>query len=144
MPDMSIRETVTVGGKEFDIEASNGALMAYGAEFRGKEEPPFRGNLIADIVMDRDIVVAAGVDFPGWDECPHVLKAIWAMARAAGSTRLGYQKFMKWFESAPANFYEPAEAVNTLFMRGGACDRAFFRVPGRPDDAAEPDEEQAG
>lgn len=144
MDTLSIRDTVTVGGKDFEVEASNGALMAYGAEFRGKEEAPFHGNLISDIVMERDIILSAGVDFPGWDECPHTLQAVWAMARAAGSTRLGWKAFMKWFESAPGNFYEPSEAVNALFKEGGICANAFFRVPERLRDADQPDEEQEG
>jgi hypothetical protein len=145
------RTTATVGGHEYEVEASNLACRVYADEFREADSKEltgdaerdagrYTGRLIHDLLADRQRVLAAGVDWPEWDEVPRILAAIWAMARAAGSTKASWRAFRASVEHAPANLYEVATTANKVFELGNTT---FFRLPDGLGDAVEPDEGEA-
>lgn len=145
------RTTATVGGHEYEVEASNLACRVYADEFREADSKEltgdterdagrYTGRLIHDLLADRKRVLAAGVDWPEWDEVPRILAAIWAMARAAGSTKASWRAFRASVEHAPANLYEVATTANKVFELGNTT---FFRLPDGLGDAVEPDEGEA-
>ncbi|MEY8436153.1 hypothetical protein AAK967_00175 [Atopobiaceae bacterium 24-176] len=135
------RGTVTVGGVEYEVEASNGACVTYWEENRDSCEPPFTGNLMTDILSERQSLLADGVSFPIWAQCPHVLCAIWAMAKAAGSVKGSFKTFRNTVDKAGANMYEASSAFHALFDDDGFGARAFFRLPDGFGDPGEPDTE---
>ena len=131
------RTTVELGGKDVEIEASNLACRIYADEFREhdrealtgdkeKDAKAYSGKLIHDILLDRQNVLDAGESWPEWDDIPRILAAIWAMARAAGSTKLGWKAFRESVGHAPANLYEASTATNKVLELGN---RTFFRLP---------------
>ena len=130
--DDTNRATVTVGGVEYEVEASNAAMLVYAKEFRDKAERPYTGNLIVDAGLDISRAADLGTCV-AWCDIPHVAGAIWAMARAAGSTKDTWRAFDRRLQSAPANIYEPADAEG-LFV-GEFGERTFFRVPAGHRDA---------
>lgn len=145
------RTTVSVGGRDYEAEASNLACRIYADEFRESDEKAltgdaerdagrYAGRLIHDLLVDRQRMLAAGVSWPEWDEVPRILAAIWAMARAAGSTKVSWKAFRASVEHAPANLYEVATAANAVFELGNTT---FFRLPDGLGDAVEPDEGEA-
>lgn len=145
------RTTVTVGGRKLEVEASNLACRVYADEFREadskaltgdakRDAGSYTGRLIHDLLADRQRVLAAGVDWPEWDEAPRILATIWAMARAAGSTKSSWGAFRASVEHAPANLYEVATAANKVFELGNLT---FFRLPDGLGDSVEPDEGEA-
>ena len=145
------RTTATVGGHEYEVEASNLACRVYADEFREADSKEltgdaerdagrYTGRLIHDLLADRQRVLAAGGDWPEWDEVPRILAAIWAMARAAGSTKASWRAFRASVEHAPANLYEVATTANKVFELGNTT---FFRLPDGLGDAVEPDEGEA-
>lgn len=145
------RTTVSVGGRDYEAEASNLACRIYADEFRESDEKALTGDakrdagryvgrLIHDLLADRQRMLAAGVSWPEWDEVPRILAAIWAMARAAGSTKASWRAFRASVEHAPANLYEVATAANAVFELGKTT---FFRLPDGLGDAVEPDEGEA-
>lgn len=145
------RTTVTVGGRKYEVEASNLACRVYADEFREadskalagdtkRDAGSYTGRLIHDLLADRQRVLAAGIDWPEWDEAPRILATIWAMARAAGSTKASWGAFRASVEHAPANLYEVATAANKIFELGNLT---FFRLPDGLGDSVEPDEGEA-
>lgn len=145
------RTTVSVGGRDYEAEASNLACRIYADEFREADEKALTGDakrgagryvgrLIHDLLADRQRMLAAGVSWPEWDEVPRILAAIWAMARAAGSTKASWKAFRASVEHAPANLYEVATAANAVLELGKTT---FFRLPDGLGDAVEPDEGEA-
>lgn len=145
------RTTVTVGGRKYEVEASNLACRVYADEFREadskaltgdtkRDAGSYTGRLIHDLLADRQRVLAAGIDWPEWDEAPRILATIWAMARAAGSTKSSWGGFRASVEHAPANLYEVATAANKIFELGNLT---FFRLPDGLGDSVEPDEGEA-
>lgn len=142
------RTTVSVGGRDYEAEASNLACRIYADEFRESDRKAltgdaerdagkYAGRLIHDLLADRQRMLAAGVSWPEWDEVPRILAAIWAMARAAGSTKASWKAFRAFVEHAPANLYEAATAANAVFELGNTT---FFRLPDGLGDTVEPDE----
>lgn len=145
------RTTVSVGGRDYEAEASNLACRIYADEFRESDRKALTGDaerdagryvgrLIHDLLADRQRMLAAGVSWPEWDEVPRILAAIWAMARAAGSTKASWKAFRASVEHAPANLYEVATAANAVFELGNTT---FFRLPDGLGDAVEPDKGEA-
>ena len=129
--DDSNRTTVTVGGVEYEVEASNAAMLIYAKEFRDGAEKPYVGNLIVDAGLDISLMADRGTCV-AWCDIPHVEGALWAMARAAGSTKDTWKAFDRRLQSAPANIYEPVDAEQVFIGEFG--ERTFFRVPeGRRD-----------
>ncbi len=135
------RETVTVGGTEYELEASNGACVTYWDETRDGCEGPYTGNLMTDILAERRSLIELGVQFPIWAQCPHILCAVWAMAKAGGSVKGSFKAFRQKVDRSPANLYEVSMVFHALFDEDRLGERAFFRLPAGLDDAGEPDTE---
>lgn len=135
--DTNNRTTVTVGGVEYEIEASNGAVEIYAKEFRDTAEKPFTGNLITDMMADSVMLSNSGSTLIMWCDIPHVEGALWAMAKAAGSTKDSFAKWHKRLNSSPIDPMETTEAVHIVF--GDFGDRTFFRFLSGPGDAGVPD-----
>lgn len=123
---------VTIGGKEIAIRATNGACRTYADEFAGKLPKPYTGHLVPDLAATDKKVVdcinsANGREyFPEWSEMPALTRAIWAMARAAGSTKKSWTAFEKTLDDAAPNLSEPSIAYNEI-IRGDFGKRTFFR-----------------
>lgn len=124
--------TVTIGGKNLTIRATNGACKTYADEFAGKLPKPYTGHLVPDLAATDSKVVdcinsAKGREyFPEWSEMPALTRAIWAMARAAGSTKKSWAAFEKALDDAAPNLSEPSIAYNEI-IRGDFGKRTFFR-----------------
>lgn len=138
--DTGNRTTVSVGGEELVIEASNGACFLYAKEFRDQEQPPYSGNLISDISTEVAQNTEANNFYPLWCDLPHVVQAIWAMAKAAGSTKDSFKTFNKKLMESTAVYLEASDVVRTLFGDFGR--RTFFRGQERLDSDRESDEIQ--
>lgn len=129
-PDNEI--TITIGGKKLAIRATNGACKTYSDEFAGKLPKPYTGHLVPDLATTDSKVVdcinsAKGREyFPEWSEMPALTRAIWAMARAAGSTKKSWAAFEKALDDAAPNLSEPSVAYNEI-IRGDFGKRTFFR-----------------
>lgn len=129
-PDNEI--TITIGGKKLTIRATNGACKTYADEFAGKLPKPYTGHLVPDLAATDSKVVdcinaAKGREyFPEWSEMPALTRAIWAMARAAGSTKKSWAAFEKALDDAAPNLSEPSVAYNEI-IRGDFGKRTFFR-----------------
>jgi len=97
----------------------------------------YSGRLKFDIAVSSVSRVSSALEIP-----TQVVAAAWAMARAAGSTKLTYNDWEAWWLSLPSN------AQDDLSLWEAVCvdlaERAFFRDYGGPHDAGEPDEEQEG
>lgn len=133
------RAKVTLAGIEFEVEASNGACLAYANEFRGKLDAPFTGNLMGDILAStRALSANDGTEMLALENIPRI---IWAMAFAAGDKHSTYEGLCKELEHETVGYYELADACGEVFR---LADRTFFRLPERPADAVEPDEAQEG
>ena len=111
--------TITVGGKELEIVGTNRACAYY--------EEETGAALIPDIVKEREELIKSEVQWPSWTKLPKLTAAIWAMSKAAGSTKLTLKKFVSALDDAPANLYEPASALNVVFGEFG--ETTFFRLP---------------
>ena len=124
--------TITIGGKKLAIRATNGACKTYADEFAGKLPKPYTGHLVPDLAATDSKVVncinsAKGREyFPEWSEMPALIRAIWAMARAAGSTKKSWTAFEKALDDAAPNLSEPSVAYNEI-VRGDFGKRTFFR-----------------
>lgn len=129
-PDNEI--TITIGGKKLTIRATNGACKTYADEFAGKLPKPYTGHLVPDLATTDSKVVdcinsANGREyFPEWSEMPALTRAIWAMARAAGSTKKSWAAFEKALDESAPNLSEPSLAYNEI-VRGDFGKRTFFR-----------------
>ncbi|WP_028264373.1 hypothetical protein [Atopobium fossor] len=119
--------SVEVAGQSLDIAATNKAVALYEETFLDTMTKPYTGKLIKDILLERDTLLQQDEQYPSWDDMPCLLRAIWAMATAAGSTSKSWSVFKSQMEDAPANMYEPAYACNTIFGEFG--ERTFFRLP---------------
>lgn len=124
--------TVVVGGKELEIVGTNRACAYY--------EEEIGAALISDIVEEREALLKSGVQWPSWSKLPKLTAAIWAMAKAAGSTKFTFKKFVAALDDAPANLYEPASALSVVFGEFGEA--TFFRLPDAVFAALESDEGQ--
>lgn len=124
--------TITIGGKKLAIRATNGACKTYADEFADKLPKPYTGHLVPDLaVTDKKVVdlvnSAKGREyFPEWSEMPALTRAIWAMARVAGSTKKSWTAFEKALDDAAPNLSEPSLAYNEI-VRGDFGKRTFFR-----------------
>lgn len=133
------RATVTLAGIEFEVEASNGACLAYANEFRGKLDKPFTGNLMGDILAStRALTADDGTEVLALEG---IQRIVWAMAFAAGGKFKTYEAMCKGLEHECVGYYELADACGVVFK---LADRTFFRLSDRPADAVEPDEAQEG
>lgn len=131
------RSTVTLAGIEFEVEASNGACLAYANEFKGKLDKPFTGSLMTDILATNKAIEAG--DDAELQALEHIQKLVWAMAFAAGCEFSTYDQFCERLMHESVSYFELADAYRALMQ---LADRTFFRLPNRPADAGEPDEAQ--
>lgn len=140
--DYDNRAKFIVGGTEYEVAASNGACKLYADEFRGKVDEPYTGSLVGDMVKEFTAEVPEnGAAYITWADVPQCLAAVWAMARAAGSTKESYKAFMKKVDAAPVVCDEVASFLVQMFVdQDGLGKRAFFRQAGGQGDAGEPDE----
>lgn len=152
MANYDNRATVTFCGEKVELLASNGACVIYAEQFQGDKGTS--GRLKQEILNvynalftvgayeDREnedgsvsLVQKRTVDY---DDVPSIIGVTWAMARAAGSTRLGYEKFREKFLRATSDYRECNQLVDDLIF--DLAQRSFFRVQEGPDDAGQPDE----
>lgn len=135
------RATVEVGGVRYEIDPSNIARRIYADRFveeDAKADLGYTGDLIHDLLHESTRKIP---EWPGWDSIPRVLAAIWAMARAAGSTSATYEEFCDELDHAPANLYEARLAMTTVMLLG---ESTFFRIQEGLGDAAQPDAGEDG
>lgn len=128
--------TLTVAGEPIEVEATNRACLLYASEFRGTEGSS--GSLIKDLFTESDDLVALGAY--SWADAPALMRVVWAMARAAGSTKEKWSAFEKRVMDAPCDFSEPVTAMAEC-MNGELGRTAFFRIAAGQDDTGQPDDE---
>ena len=150
MANYDNRATVTIGGERYEVAASNGACQIYFDEFCDKLPEPFDGRLRDDILeVYIQYARALGINpagdeaedededteirVLGYEELPQIVGITWAMARAAGSTDLGWDEFRKRFMDASSTKREFRELYNALVI--DLAQRAFFHEPEGPEDA---------
>lgn len=133
------RVTVELFGNEYEVEGSLGACKIYADEFYGKLAEPYTGNLVSDLLELYKAAELSGDQMVLGDVA--LYRLAWAMGRAAGSIKVGYDKFAKSFEHAPFCVYEWSTAYNVIVHELG--NGVFFRVPEGLADAGEPDQAEA-
>lgn len=129
------RDTVRLAGVNYEIEASNGACLAYANEFRGKLERPFSGSLMSDILTSTRAISAG--DESSILALENITRIVWAMAFAAGGRHRTYEDMCEELEHECVGYFELAEACGVVFK---LADRTFFRLPEGQADVGEPDE----
>lgn len=133
------RETVRIGTREIEIEASLGANLIYFNEFSGAAQEPYVGNLMDDILKLMVFAESnAGDGYKGLD-IERLLAVVWAMGQAAGSIDGNFGDFMQGLAHEDVSFNEFASAYVKLQDLVG---RTFFREREGAGDAQEPDEVQ--
>lgn len=150
MAEFDNRETVTFGGEEIEVAASNGACVIYADQFQGA--PGVTGRLKSDLIAlysthasinaydentGKKLVDENEEEIPGrmidYTDVPSIVGIVWAMARAAGSTKLSFAKFRQRFLDSTSNYNECEELFDKLLF--GLAQRAFFRQQDGPADA---------
>lgn len=145
VPRDNVRE-LRIGDKTYQLEASLGTAIVYRNEFFGRLDEPYKGLLADDMlavwtraqqVEEHDGEVVPNPEYMGLD-IEAILRIAWAMARAAGSTKRGYDKFYDEVIHQPAGLFEEASLYDTVIMRlGGGI---IFRRPEGQAGDSEPDE----
>lgn len=137
MAEFDNRETVTFGGEQLELIASNGACVLYAEQFANSDE--VSGRLKQDIIDLYDThakihgynaengerINGAPSRLIDYEDVPSIIGVVWAMARAAGSTKLGYAKFRERFLNSVSSYQECDRLFETLVF--GLAQRAFFR-----------------
>lgn len=123
--------TISLGGKEITLRASNWASQVYAEEFYGRLGGDYNGVLAHDISRvhadcfgDPD---ESGVFEVDLTPPPAFWGIVWALAYAAGSTKAGYSQWMKskrneiWtVEEQGAALYEVIALMEDSFFRRAA------------------------
>lgn len=124
--------TVTLGGREYLLRASNLAMKVYGDEFFGRTPEGYNGSLAHDAAQMFSDCVTTGED--GTTEVhfvpPSLWGIVWALAYAAGSVTVGYERWMRDVGDELWTLSEQTEAcveVVDLMMS------TFFRQSPQPD-----------
>lgn len=134
------RATVTIGGKDYELEASLGAQLAYSNEFRGKLSKPYTGSFLDDMLqLYRDVEGDNKEQYYGFP--PQMFGIVWAMAKAAGSFKGSYKAFEKEISESSGNIYEIAAVYQTVVH--GLGDAVCFREPEGLRDTDSPDDAEA-
>ena len=137
MAEFNNRETVTFGGEQYELVASNGACVIYAEQFANSDE--VSGRLKQDIINlydthakihgynpeDGKHIDGASSRMVDYEDAPSIVGIVWAMARAAGSTKLGYAKFREHFMEGTSSYLECDALFESLVF--GLAQRAFFR-----------------
>lgn len=132
------RVDVHVFGRDYTLEASLGAATIYKNQFKDTAEEPFLGNLVEDIaklyVMVESPELGKGLDYDV------LFGLMWAMGKAAGSIEETWEKFYELVAHKPLTLEEVAGVYSVIVHELG--DGVIFRLPERPDNDTESDEEQ--
>jgi len=150
MAEFNNRETVTFGGEQYELVASNGACVIYAEQFANTEG--VSGRLKQDIIdlydthakihgynpEDGKPVDGVPHRMVDYEDVPSIVGIVWAMARAAGSTKLGYAKFRERFMEGASSYLECDALFESLVF--GLAQRAFFRDLDGQADAEQPNE----
>ena len=137
MAEFNNRETVTFGGEQIELVASNGACVIYADQFQGA--PGVTGRLKSDLIdlyaiharvngYDQETgkpIEGASSRMIDYEDVPSIVGIVWAMARAAGSTKLGFAKFRERFLGASSTYNECDRLFDKLIFE--LAQRAFFR-----------------
>lgn len=118
--------TITLGGKEITLRASNWASQLYAEQFYGQERGPYVGNLQRDTAQV--FADCCSVDGEGGiqvSQPPFQLWGIvWALAAAAGSTKAGYDQ---WMKSKRNEVWPVSEQIDAASEVIDLVEKAFFR-----------------
>ena len=146
VPRDNVREW-RIGDKTYQLEASLGTGKVYRDEFFGKLGDGYKGILEDDmlrvfrlaqpVIEDEAGEVVENPDYYGYD-VEALLRIAWAMARAEGCMRKGWDKFYAEVIHQPAGVFEEAALYDTVVMHLGAG--ITFRRPEGLGGAQEPDE----
>lgn len=131
--------TITLFGKEIELEASLAACTIYSNEFYGKVDEPYKGYLMEDLLtlyQECEGENAQKGFQPMFSQ--GLYRIVWAMGRACNSIKETYPKFLKSIEHAPSNFYEFSQAYKVVVVDLGVG--VFFRLPEGQDNTDAPDE----
>lgn len=145
MAEFDNRETVTFGGEEIEVLASNGACVIYADQFQGA--PGVTGRLKSDLIglysihakvngYDQETgqpIEGANGRMIDYEDVPSIVGIVWAMARAAGSTKLSFAKFRERFFKATSAYSECDQLFDKLLF--DLAQRAFFRQQNGQSDA---------
>lgn len=141
MAEFDNRETITFGGEEIEVLASNGACVIYADQFQGA--PGVTGRLKQDLIdlykihasingydqetgeLIKDEDGKTNGRMVDYEDVPSIVGIVWAMARAAGSTKLGFAKFRERFFNSVSAYNECDRVFDKLLF--GLAQRSFFR-----------------
>lgn len=146
---MNNRQTVTLGGVEYELECSLGAMATYSDEFAGGLDEPYSGFMDRDVLLlwnrSRETVEEDGKEVPNKDfrgiDVTGLVRVMWAMAFAAGSTRKHFGEFAEEVMRLPVSAVEEAALFATVvYVLGG---NIIFRQPEGQGGAGAPDDEEA-
>lgn len=121
--------SITLGGKEIELRASNWAAQVYEETFYGQERREYDG------VLEHDITRVHARCFKGPDEnglydidlIPpfEFWGIVWALAYAAGSTKAGYAQ---WVKSKRNELWTAEEKGAALTEVIALIEESFFRT----------------
>lgn len=118
-------------------------LPVFTTDTDGKKVPVMESRTIELAYTGRlklDVMVSANVNVGPTGEIPQeqVIAAVWAMARAAGSTDKTYDEFFAWYLTLPSNAEDDIRLWEVVCV--DLAERAFFRHGTGPHDADQPNE----
>lgn len=132
------RVDIHVFDRDYTLEASLGAASIYKNQFKGKVDEPFLGNLVEDIaklyVLVESPELATGLDYD------ILFGLMWAMGKASGSITETWEQFYEQVAHKPLTLEEVTGVYSVIVHELG--DGVIFRLPNRPSDDSESDEEQ--
>lgn len=126
--------SITLGGKEIELRASNWASQVYAETFYGQERGKYNGSLQHDtsqVVADCFNSDEDGNLSIAYSDIPFALWGIvWALAYAAGSTKARYDQWMKSKRNEVWTVAEQADACSEVV---DLVMEAFFRDNAKPE-----------
>lgn len=124
--------TITLGGKEYTLRASNFASQLYADEFFGRKRGDYNGTLshdasqlLLDCIGETNEDGSVEVRFVS----PALWGIVWALAAAEGTVKVGYDEWMKSVGDELWTVSEQAEACVEVV---GLMMRTFFRESEEP------------
>lgn len=138
--------TVSIGGREYGMRACLGAGVIYANQFLDETplDPPYKGELADDMLeVYRRAQPVVGEDgetpvAPGRVDAEALVRLMWAMCRAAGSTAKGYEDFAEEVYALPASVSDEAALYATVILKLGGG--VIFRDPQGQSGGGEVDE----
>lgn len=142
---------VTIGGETYEMAATLGACVTYADEFHGKVDAPYDGLMADDLLTlynrceqfkpekDENGKRVPNDEYVGIEASViPMLRIVWAAARGARSTKLGWAKFLEMCMDADFNAPEQCVVHDTVVY--GLGDGVIFRLPEGPQGGGEADE----